>query len=299
MEKAKLYILAGFLGSGKTTLLRQLLEQADPELRIAVCENEFGEVGLDGLKLRDDRFELLELNAGCICCTLGPALAMGIKTLCARFHPDIILMEPTGLAGLADVRNLLEDSGLQKIIDVRGAAAVISGRAFAHDMPRFERYYSDLIASASCVCLNRTEDMAPEQREELLGMIVERNFHAPVLEDTQDGIVLWEAMEGAALPPVGEPQPRNWLATFKEVAVPTDWPGSRQRVEEFFSGNALCGDILRAKGYVRDADGAWWQADYAGGELRLEAAYGLTAPWVQIIGRNLAVSKIKSIFAAR
>lgn len=297
MEKARLYILAGFLGSGKTTLLRQLLQQADPQLRIAVCENEFGEVGLDGLQLRDDRFELLELNAGCICCTLGPALVMGIKTLCARFHPHIILMEPTGLAGLADVRALLEDPGLQKIIDVRSAVAVVSGRAFAHDMPRFERYYGDLIASASCISLNRTDDMTQEQREELLGMIVQRNFAAPVLEELQDGAQLWAAMDSATLPPAGEPQPRNWLSTFQEVAVSTGWAGSRGRVEDFFAGSQLCGDILRAKGFAQDEEGHWWQGDYAGGELCWERAGSATSPWLQIIGRNLAIKKIKSFFA--
>lgn len=296
MERARLDILAGFLGVGKTTLLRQLLEKTDPMMRIAVCENEYGEVGLDGLALRDDRFELMELNAGCICCTLGPALLMGLKTLCARFHPDRILLEPTGLASLADIRMLLDDPGVSKVLDVGSAVAVISGQAFEHDMPRFERYYGDLIASASCICLNRTSGMSQDSREQLLSMIVERNFGATLLEDPQDGAQIWQAMESSVLPPNGEPQPRRWLATFKEAAVPTGWPGSRERLEAFFTGNPQCGDILRAKGFAQDAGGVWWHADYAGGALRFESAAGQTVPWMQFIGRNLSVTKLKAFF---
>ncbi len=296
MKQAELHIVAGFLGSGKTTFLQKLLRTADVAARVAICENEYGEVGLDGLELKSDRFELLELNAGCICCTLGPSLVAGLKMLCARFHPDQIVLEPTGLAGLADIREVLSDSGLQKLLNVKAALAVISGQAFEHDMPRFEKYYRDMIASASCVYLNRTEGMTPESREELLGFILEHNFHAPILEDPLDEADLWAALNRSVLPPNGEPQPRRWLSTFKETAVPTGWTGSRERLEAFFAGNHQCGDILRAKGFVMDAEGTLWRADYAGGGLELRPAWDQTVEWVQFVGRNLAVPKLKAFF---
>ena len=296
MKQAELHIVAGFLGSGKTTFLQKLLKTTDLASRVAICENEYGEVGLDGLEFKSGRFELLELNAGCICCTLGPSLVAGLKILCARFQPDQIILEPTGLAGLADIREVLADAGLQKLLNVKAALAVISGKAFEHDMPRFEKYYRDMIASASCVYLNRTEGMSPEGREQLLGFILEHNFHAPILEDPLDEADLWTVLNRSALPPNGEPQPRRWLSTFKETAMPTGWPGSRERLEAFFAGNHQCGDILRVKGFVMDAAGTLWRADYAGGALELKPAYDHAVEWLQFVGRNLAVTRLKSFF---
>lgn len=295
--KARIDIISGFLGAGKTTLILEMLKAPPAGERIAVCENEFGEVGIDGDVLKGKNLEVVEINAGCVCCTLSFNLISGIKLLVAQYKPTRILLEPTGLAGLADILNVLKDDGLEKVAGVGTAAAVIDGAAMLAGFERYKSYFEAQIASAQAVFVNRADAIGDTERLRLADIIQAINPHAHIIPEPFAPEGIWQALDASSgSPGTAGGLPKAWLRQFKQLSVETGWAGSREKLEELFRGNQS-GEIIRAKGYVYDAGGVRFRADLAGGAVLFEPAGEGGPDFVQLIGRNLSVNLIKQQFS--
>ncbi|MBQ9953077.1 MAG: GTP-binding protein [Clostridia bacterium] len=193
----KIDIFSGFLGAGKTTLIKKLIEEAFQGEKLVLIENEFGEIGIDGGFLQEAGINVTEMNSGCICCSLvgdfGKALAQVLET----YHPDRVLIEPSGVGKLSDViaavQNLeLEDVKLNSFTTVADASKC---RIYAKN---FGEFYNNQIEHAGCIILSRSQNLSEEKVAAAVKLLREKNEKAAIIVtpwDQLSGAQILEAME--------------------------------------------------------------------------------------------------------
>ena len=199
----KVNVISGFLGAGKTTLIRKLLEEALKGEKVVLIENEFGEIGIDGGFLRDAGVEISEMNSGCICCSLVGDFGKALEQVMDQFHPDRILIEPSGVGKLSDVivavqntADETEDMKLNSFVTVADATKV---KVY---MKNFGEFYNNQIESAGTIILSRTQKLSQEKLESAVAMLREKNPDAAILTtpwDQLDGKVILSAIEKVSL----------------------------------------------------------------------------------------------------
>jgi G3E family GTPase len=295
--KPRIDVISGFLGAGKTTLILELIKRIPEGERIAVCENEYGEVGIDSDALKGRDFEVVEINAGCVCCTLPLNLISGIKMLIAQHHPTRIILEPTGIASLSEILRILQDKDLAGVADIGTPAAVIDGGATLSYFERFRAGIENQIAAASVLFVNRIDQLSGEEKLEL-GELIERiNPEAHIVAEPLDAAAIWKALDAPRhVTSTILGLPKSWMHGFKQVAVFTGWPGSREKLDEFLAAQLPVGVIVRAKGYVTDGRSARFRVDLAGNAWSYRPVEKDGPDMLQFIGRNLAVNIIEKFF---
>ena len=190
----KVNVISGFLGAGKTTLIKKLLDEALKGEKIVLIENEFGEIGIDGGFLKDAGIEISEMNSGCICCSLVGDFGQALKKVMEQFHPDRILIEPSGVGKLSDVVRAVQDV----VRDVPGmvlgcAVTVADATKCKAYMKNFGEFYDNQIRYAGAIILSRTQKTGPEKLEEALALLREKNEKAPIVTTP------WDQLTGAQL----------------------------------------------------------------------------------------------------
>ena len=195
----KIDIISGFLGAGKTTFIKKLLEEAFSGEKIVLIENEFGEVGVDGGFLKDAGIEITEMNSGCICCTLVGDFAKSLNDVMEKFHPDRILIEPSGVGKLSDVMTSVID--MEKTADVKlnALVTVVNSLKASKQMKAFGEFFNNQIEHATTVVLSRSQNATPEQLEFCTTQIQNLNPKATVVTtpwDSLTGAQLLAAIEG-------------------------------------------------------------------------------------------------------
>lgn len=295
--KPRIDIISGFLGAGKTTFILEMLKRIPEGERVAVCENEYGEVGIDGDVLKGQNLEVVEINAGCVCCTLPFNLTSGTKMLVSQYHPTRIILEPTDIASLSEILNILRNEDIANVAEIGTPAAVIDGGATLSYFERFRAGIENQIRAASVLFVNRTDKLNVEEKLELGGLIEGINPQALIVAEPFDAAAIWEALDTPAHTSIAvRGLPESWTHSFKQVAVDTGWPGSRERLEEFLAVRLPIGVIVRAKGYVTDGFGARFRMDLAGDEWSCQPVEKDGPDMLQFIGRNLAINRIKEFF---
>ena len=199
----KIDIFSGFLGAGKTTLIKKLIAEAYKNEKLVLIENEFGEINIDGGFLKESGIEISEMSAGCICCSLVGDFNKALKEVVAQFHPDRILIEPSGVGKLSDVivavQNTVdegEDMVLNSFVTVAVASKV---RVY---MKNFGEFYNNQIEAAGTIILSRTQKLSQEKLEAAVAMLQEKNPNATILTtpwDELDGKVILSAVEKVSL----------------------------------------------------------------------------------------------------
>ena len=199
----KIDIISGFLGAGKTTLIKKLLAEAFPGEKLVLIENEFGEISIDGGFLKESGVEISEMSSGCICCSLVGDFNKALKDVAAQFHPDRILIEPSGVGKLSDVIVAVENTvadvpelRLNSFITVADATKV---KVY---MKNFGEFYNNQIESAGTIVLSRTQKLSQEKLEAAAAMLREKNPDAAILTtpwEELDGKVILSAMEKVSL----------------------------------------------------------------------------------------------------
>ena len=195
----KVDIISGFLGAGKTTLIQKLIKEVFAGQKVVLVENEFGEIGIDGGFLKEAGIEIREMNSGCICCTLVGDFETSLKEVMSQYHPDRIIIEPSGVGKLSDVVRavsvLNEDSEAQ----FNSAAVVVDASKAKMYMKNFGEFYNDQIATAGTVILSRTGSMKQDKIEKTIALIREINQTAEIITtpwEQLSGMQILEAMEG-------------------------------------------------------------------------------------------------------
>ncbi len=199
----KIDIISGFLGAGKTTLIKKLLAEAFPGEKLVLIENEFGEISIDGGFLKESGVQISEMSSGCICCSLVGDFHQALKDVQEQFHPDRILIEPSGVGKLSDVIVAVENTAadvpelkLNSFVTVADAAKV---RVY---MKNFGEFYNNQIESAGTIILSRTQKLSQEKLEAAVGMLREKNADAAILTtpwDSLSGKTILSAIEKVSL----------------------------------------------------------------------------------------------------
>ena len=177
----KIDIISGFLGAGKTTLIKKLLSEAFKGEQVVLIENEFGEIGIDGGFLKESGIEIREMNSGCICCSLVGDFGKSLREVVDTYHPDRILIEPSGVGKLSDVIKAVRD--VQGDIDAQlnSFSTVVDVTKCRIYRNNFGEFFSNQIEYAGAVILSRTDKAKPEKVEESVALLRELNSKAPFI----------------------------------------------------------------------------------------------------------------------
>ena len=195
----KIDIISGFLGAGKTTFIKKMLEEAFVGEQIVLIENEFGEVGIDGGFLKDAGIEITEMNSGCICCSLVGDFATNLNEVITKYHPDRILIEPSGVGKLSDVMKSVIDIEKEQDVKLNALVTVVNAVKAKKQMKAFGEFFNNQIEHATTIVLSRSQNASAEQLEECVKMMQELNHDAAIITtawDAIDGKQILNVMEG-------------------------------------------------------------------------------------------------------
>ena len=322
-QVTKIDIFSGFLGAGKTTLIKKLIKEAFQGEKIVLIENEFGEIGIDGGFMREAGIQVNELNSGCICCSLVGDFREALKKVVETYHPDRILIEPSGVGKLSDVTRAVEGVGETLPVSLNSFVTVADVNKVKMYMKNFGEFYDDQISHASCIILSRTGSADEKKIAAAVALIQEKNPTATIV--TTD----WNELTGAQIVSVmdgkrdlvaellSEAQASNAAhadedeeehhhhhhdhdadEVFTSWGVETAKKFSKADIEhaltELDTGNY--GMILRSKGIVDGGADGWLEFDYVPGEWEVRQRGADVGGKLVVIGSKLDEHAIAALF---
>ncbi len=184
----KIDIFSGFLGAGKTTLIKKCLKEAFENEQIVLIENEFGEIGIDGGFLQDAGIQITEMNSGCICCSLVGDFTEALKKVIEEYHPDRILIEPSGVGKLSDIIAAVEKVKDHAPIQMNSFVTVADATKVKMYMKNFKEFFNNQIEAANVIVLSRTQKVSEDKLRETLDLIKEHNAEATIVTTPWDEI---------------------------------------------------------------------------------------------------------------
>ena len=189
----KVDIISGFLGAGKTTLISKLLKEALTGEQVVLIENEFGEIGIDGGFLKDSGIEIKEMNSGCICCSLVGDFGTSLKEVVEKYHPDRIIIEPSGVGKLSDVIKAVKDLHIENEIRLNSASTVADASKVKVYMKNFGEFFNNQIEHAGTIILSRTQNVSEDKLDKAIELIRGLNKDAHIITTP------WDELAGAQI----------------------------------------------------------------------------------------------------
>ncbi|WP_195989550.1 GTP-binding protein [Clostridium sp. D53t1_180928_C8] len=312
----KVEIFSGFLGAGKTQLIKKLIEEGYYKERIAIIENEFGEVSIDGAILKRTNTLVKEINAGCICCQVTGDFKESIIDVVENCKVDKLLVEPTGVAKLSDIKKVFTDKELKDIAEIEKAITVVDAEKFDLYLTNFKSFFTNQIKNADIIILSRTQNVTNEEVRRLQEEISKLNSKAiiigrqwtnttseellPKMFVTRDKGEIKEKVSfrkaSANLGSVkSEKSDEN---SFESFALKIDRYVSKEELLSkfnFIKNSFEFGEIIRAKGIVNTKNGKE-QFDYTLSEINMQKIAYRGEAIISFIGTNLNRDKIKKFF---
>jgi G3E family GTPase len=310
-------LLFGFLGSGKTTLVKHLLAERGKDLKTAVIVNEFGEVGVDGDILRGNNVDMVELNSGCLCCTLKGSLMLAVEEL--RFKNDVerVIVEATGVAQPGELTEALHDASMKLKVDIGPLVTVVDAAKFPRLVAMLGEFYVAQIENADIVILNKSDLATPEQLDDVSQQIREINADADILIAEQcdvDTNYLLELRPGGIVERAGtlpdhaiegSSDERDHVDHDHDHEAHADAPAESfvfavggnpdlDQVTRFFS--ELPGNVWRAKGFMT-IGGKSCLVQFTMGQLEVSPAPAPANERIVFIGRRMDRAAIEERFA--
>ncbi len=190
---SKIDIISGFLGAGKTTLIKKLLEEALKGEQVVLIENEFGEIGIDGGFLKEAGIQITEMNSGCICCSLVGDFGKALEEVITTYHPDRILIEPSGVGKLSDVIHAVQGVAEHQPVELDAFVTVADAAKAKMYMKNFGEFFNNQIEHAGAVILSRTQNMKADKLEECVSLLRGHNANARIVTTP------WDELSGAQL----------------------------------------------------------------------------------------------------
>lgn len=303
---SEIYLISGFLGAGKTTLIQKLLKESFYNDKVVLIENDFGEISVDAALLRSGGVEVEELNSGCICCSLSGDFVKSLKEISERFHPDKVIIEPSGVGKLSDIIKICEDSRLEGLYEIKAKITVADVKRCRTYLENFGEFFEDQIINADIILLSRTGPF-PDKTAEASELIKALNLNALVFSEPWDSIHMSDI-----LPLAVADRPLNTNCCnheehagcchhdaeeiFDTVTIKTDRKYSPRELKKLMhiAERDLSGSILRAKGIVRGNLG-YMDMQYVPGSLEINicrAKGGVLC----FIGKNLDRQKLTTLF---
>lgn len=313
--KVKIDIISGFLGAGKTTLIKKLISEELYKEKIAVIENEFGEVGIDGSILKNTKVEVKEINAGCICCNITGDFKKALLEVLEKYKLDRIIIEPSGIAKLSEIINICSGEALKALTEINMIITVVD--IFKYDMylGNFSEFYKNQLMNAKVVMLSRSQKVSVEKLIDIKGKIDNLNNKAVIVTTPWDGLTarrIIEISEGYERKAVEKEvnllkrpelnvsyRINNTKYAFESLGFETAMRFSDTLIKNILdkiNKEKSYGNVLRAKGIVQLDKGEWVQFDYVPEEFEIRKASSDFSGRVCIIGVNLNKQSLKRLF---
>ena len=334
----KIDIISGFLGAGKTTFIKKMLEEVFSGEKVVLVENEYGEVGIDGGFLKDSGIEIKELNSGCICCSLVGDFNRSLNEVIETYHPDRILIEPSGVGKLSDVMSSVKDMEKNHDVKLNALVTVANAMKATKQMKAFGEFFNNQIENATTVVLSRTQNMKEEKLELCVKEIQKLNPKAAIITTP------WDSISGEQILKVIEQQDSLMQEMMKEYEehhhdhehehhhdgecgcgcghdhdhehhhhhhadeVFTSWGRetiktySREdisRILKTLEEDGTYGTVLRAKGMVAGADGEWIYFDMVPQEHEVRSGAAEYTGRICVIGSRLEEDKLEELFGLK
>ena len=323
----KIDIISGFLGAGKTTFIKKMLEEVFSGEKVVLVENEYGEVGIDGGFLKDSGIEIKELNSGCICCSLVGDFNRSLNEVIETYHPDRILIEPSGVGKLSDVMSSVKDMEKNHDVKLNALVTVANAMKAIKQMKAFGEFFNNQIENATTVVLSRTQNMKEEKLELCVKEIQKLNPKAAIITTP------WDSISGEQILKVIEQQDSLMQEMMKEYeehhhdhehehhhdhdhdhehhhdhdadevfiswGKETPHKYTKEKIESIlktFCDTEDYGIILRAKGMVPAEDGTWIYFDMVPGEYELRDGEPDYTGRLCVIGTDIDEHKLEELF---
>lgn len=332
----KIDIISGFLGAGKTTLIKKLLSEAFTDEQVVLIENEFGEIGIDGGFLKESGIEIREMNSGCICCSLVGDFGKSLREVVDTYHPDRILIEPSGVGKLSDVIKAVQDVQAEIDAELNSFTTVVDVTKCRIYRKNFGEFFSNQIEYAGAVILSRTDKAKPEKIEESVALLRELNDKAPfittpiselpgkkVLETMESGKSLEEELlDEIICPECGHHHHdhdhdhhhdhdhehhhhHDHAGHHHADEVFTSW--GRETIHKYtkeqiggilkaLESDPAYGSVLRAKGMVAGEDGEWIYFDMVPEEHEVRTGAPEYTGRICVIGAQLDEDRLAGLF---
>ncbi len=326
----KIDIFSGFLGAGKTTLIKKLLQEALDASKVVLIENEFGEIGIDGGFLKEAGVEIKEMNSGCICCSLVGDFGSSLKEVIETYHPERVLIEPSGVGKLSDVMKAVQNVDTDAEVELNSAVVVVDANKCRMYAKNFGEFFLNQIEHAGTIILSRTADISESKLNTALEIIREHNDKATVITtpwDALDGKKILETIENAKdleaelMAEVAKLHDEHHHDhdhdhddhhdhdhdhhhhhaddIFASWGFETPAAYTREELEhilEELEDEKRYGSILRAKGMVPAGDGTWLNFDYVPGESNVRAGAAEVTGKICVIGAQLNEENLGTLF---
>ena len=320
----KIDIISGFLGAGKTTFIKKMIDEAFKGEQIVLIENEFGEVGIDGGFLKDAGIQITEMNSGCICCSLVGDFGKNLNEVITKYHPDRILIEPSGVGKLSDVMKSVIDIEKEQPVKLNALVTVVNALKASKQMKAFGEFFNNQIEYATTVILSRSQNATPEQLEFCVKQIQALNPKASVI--TTD----WDAIKGEQILKTMEGQDNLEMKVLAEARhaqdeaehhhhhdhddhdhehehhhaddVFTSWGKEtphkfeRAKLEEILKQFVEDDKILRSKGMGEGTDGKWIYFDMVPGEYEIRDGEPDYTGRIVVIGTDIHEHELEELF---
>ena len=330
----KVDIVSGFLGAGKTTLISKLLKEVLKDEQVVLIENEFGEIGIDGGFLKDSGVEIREMNSGCICCSLVGDFGTSLKEVVDKYHPDRIIIEPSGVGKLSDVIKAVKDLHIENEIKLNSASTVADASKVKVYMKNFGEFFNNQIEHAGTIILSRTQNINEEKLNKAIEMIRSLNQNAHIITtawDNLEGAQILAAMENVTnleLEMLAEQAEKEHTThehhhhehegecgcehhghghhhhhadeVFTSWGVETPNKYEKTALQEILNKLANTdeyGNILRSKGMVPASDGTWLYFDLVPQEYEIREGKPDFTGRICVIGEKLQEDKLKELFS--
>lgn len=309
--KIKIDIFSGFLGAGKTFLIKKLINEGAYNENIAIIENEFGEVSIDALILRDSNIKVKEINSGCICCEVTGDFKEAVLEVINRYNPSRVIIEPSGVAKLTDIIKIFKESKLKDKVEIDNIITVIDPEKFDIYFRNFKDFYEDQILNTKKIVLSRTQNLKKENLDNVLLRIRKINQRALIISEDWRKVKGIDILNNVDLNSINineyigiKPRLRTIETSkakdvFESFAIYPNYKFSKSELLskfKFISNSRSFGDVIRAKGVVKLLDGSFGQFDFVKDEFEIREINNSRSSVISFIGVSLNRKELENLF---
>lgn len=310
-------IFSGFLGSGKTMLIKKMLLEKAYNKNTVIIENEFGEVSIDGEILRESNIEVKEINSGCICCQVSGKFDDAVLEVINKYKPENIIIEPSGVAKLSEIINILTNIKFSHMIEIRNIFTLVDVRNFDNYVKNFKEFYVNQLKNAHKIVLSRTQIEDKDNVGRVMNCIKEYNSAAEIIYKPWDKL---KAADFMKIPlNIGmNNKKKNFTHRISSISIKKHehdhhadeiFESFPITMNKFISADELrskfefiCqtkdyGNIIRAKGIIESNSGKYYQFDYVPAEFKIREIRWSNKKVISIIGNDLNKNNLNKLFS--
>ena len=311
-------IFSGFLGAGKTMLIKKLLLEKAYNKNTVIIENEFGEVSIDGEILRESNIEVKEINSGCICCQVSGKFDDAVLEVINKYKPESIIIEPSGVAKLSEVINILTNIKFSHMVEIRNIFTLVDVRNFDNYIKNFKEFYVNQLKNAHKIVLSRTQLEDKDNVSRVVNCIKKYNSTAEVIYSPWDELKASDFMNNIDNINVKDNSKKKFTRIinstlvkkhkhnhnvediFESFPITMDKFISTDELKskfEFIAQTRDYGNIIRAKGIIESHGGKYYQFDYVPNEFKIREIKWSNKKVISIIGNDLNKNNLNKLFS--